>query len=87
MKKTKVPPPVKTKPVIFNPDKSRTSPATKERPSSAYELSSPPESAQANRSEEIRKYPIPEVVTTSVVYDSNASPERGRMSGKLNLNP
>lgn len=82
-KKTKVPPPVKTKPVVFAADRSGLSAIVVTRPASAIELSSPvvaeaniKEGGQPSNPTEVRKYSIPEVTTSTVVFDSSIPIEK-----------
>ena len=86
-KKTKVPPPVKTKPVVFATDKSELNSVTVvKRPASAIELSSSPvvsEAGQPVNTDESNKFSIPEVATSTVVFDSSAPTEKKTSSGKL----
>lgn len=89
MKKTKVPPPVKTKPVVFHADKGGLSPTNVvTRPSSAFELTSIPimnEAGNQHESDERGTILIPEVTTSTVVFDSNAPVEKMASSGGFNL--
>ena len=86
-----MPPPVKTKPVVFAADRSGLSAVVVTRPASAIELSSPVvaeaninEAGQPANPTEIRKYSIPEVTTSTVVFDSSVPIDKKTTSGNLN---
>ena len=76
-----MPPPVKTKPVVFQPDDSGKSVTVQSsldaEPGSITAEPNKPECRESNG-----QYPIPEVITTSIMYDAHAMPSDSQSTGK-----
>eukprot|EP00794_Sanderia_malayensis_P004851 gene4851-5488_t len=78
-KKTKVPPPVKTKPVVFHPNTSGEVATPEVKAPNAELTALSPESGRMEKSTDDNKpYAVPEVVTTSYIYTEQSVPDSGQ---------